>query len=81
MLGAGESVLKGGPKKVVPERQIIRDSAALESKLEEVRYKVAPGKHIPWVETLAITAAKPMEAVGANEDVKREDIFLQQSTY
>eukprot|EP00392_Amoebophrya_sp_AT5.2_P001556 g1558.t1 len=57
----------------------IFDVAAIKGKIEEIRYKPAAGsKHVPWIESLAITAAKPLDKTAVHEDVKREEAFLQQ---
>lgn len=60
----------------------IFDVAAIKGKIEEIRYKPAAGsKHVPWIESLAITAAKPLDKTAVHEDVKREEAFLQQCTF
>jgi len=69
----GKQTKPAGPKRIC-------DVPALLSKRDEIKYKPAPGaKHVPWIETLAITALKPLEKTSADEDVKREQAFLAQA--
>ncbi|CAD7925468.1 unnamed protein product [Amoebophrya sp. A25] len=86
LLKPGERIAKHGEasgeasssKPEAPKR--ICDAPAILLKRDEIKYKPAAGqKHVPWIETLAVTAAKPLDKTEAEEDVKREQSFLAQA--
>lgn len=71
-----DDVVRGPSTK--PSR--IVDVAALNTKIEEIRYTPASGSaRVPWIETLAVVGGA-LEVVGESEDVKREECFLVHAT-